>query len=369
MRGWLIVIGLCLLAAAGFGYYKYSRIQAAIAFAAGFPEQVVAVESVLATQEAWQPRTSVTGEVVARRSVSLSNELGGAIVEVGFRSGDRVRTGQVLVRLDTSEERAQLAAARADAEIARLELSRAEKLIRSGAAAQEARDQARARFDASVAAVNRLLAVIEKKTLRAPFDATTGLHELEIGQYLDKGAVIARLIGVDDAVWVDFTLPQQQATVRLGETVRVIVPGQDEELVAEVIARDAFVNERSRNVGLRALAQNAGDRLLPGSLVSVEVPMAQERVATLVPVTAVRRNSFGASVFVLKPAEQGARGGYRAALRPVTLGPQRGDRIIIAEGLEPGERVATAGAFKLREGALVNDVSRADPAGSSGAGN
>ena len=120
--------------------------------------------------------------------------------------------------------------------------------------------------------------------------------------------------------------------------------------------------------------QACGSRTLavvpsPGSLVSVEVPMAQERVATLVPVTAVRRNSFGASVFVLKPAEQGARGGYRAALRPVTLGPQRGDRIIIAEGLEPGERVATAGAFKLREGALVNDVSRADPAGSSGAGN
>jgi membrane fusion protein (multidrug efflux system) len=356
VRSWLVVIGACLAVAALLGYYKYAQIQAAIAFAAAYPEPVVAVESVLASEESWRPTSAATAQVVARRAVTLSNELPGAIAAVGFQSGERVHKGQVLVLLDTSEERAQLAAARADAEIARLELARNEKLIRSGAAAEEARDQARARHDAAVAAVNRLLAVIEKKTLRAPFDATTGLHELEVGQYLDKGAVITRLIGIDDSVWVDFTLPQQQATLQVGERVRVTAPAVDGPIEAEVIARDAFVNERSRNVRMRALATGAGEVLLPGSLVTVEVPMAGEQTATLVPITAVRRNSFGASVFVLAPAEEGARGEYRAALRPVTLGPQRGDRIIIAEGLAPGERVASEGAFKLRDGALVHDV-------------
>jgi RND family efflux transporter MFP subunit len=211
IRSWLIVIGACLAVAGALGYYKYSQIQAAMAFAATFPEPVVAVEAVLATEESWQPVTSVTAEVVATRTVDLSNELAGAIVAVGFESGAEVEAGQVLVRLDTSEESAQLAAARADAEIARLELERNQKLIASGAAAQEARDRAKAGHDAAVAAVNRLLAVIEKKTLRAPFDATTGLHQLDVGQYLDKGSVVTRLIGVSDSVWIDFTLPQQQS--------------------------------------------------------------------------------------------------------------------------------------------------------------
>ncbi len=356
MRSWLIVIVACLAVAGGLGYWKYSQIRAAMAFAASFPEQIIAVESVLASEESWHPSTSVTAEVIPPRSVNLSSELAGTITAVGFAPGDRVRAGQILVMLDTSEEQAQLAAARADAEIARLELTRNQKLIRSGAAAQEARDQAKARHDAAVAQVNRLLAVIEKKTLRAPFDATTGLHELDVGQYLDKGAVITRLIGIGETLWVDFTLPQQQAQVQIGQTVSVLTPGAPEPVPARVIARDAFVNERSRNVSVRALVENA-DSLLPGSLVTVEVPMAAERPATLVPITAVRRNSFGASVFVLVPSEEGARAPYRAEMRSVRLGPQRGGMLIIADGLKPGERVATDGAFKLRDGVLVNDVS------------
>lgn len=354
MRSWILVIVVCLAAAGSLAWYKYAQIRAAMAFAAAFPEQVLAVRSVLATEETWQPSTSVTAQVVATRSVVLSNELAGTIESVGFESGERVDAGRVLVLLDTSEERAQLAAARADAEIARLELSRNQKLIVSGAAAEEARDRAKASHDAAMAAVNRLLAVIEKKTLRAPFEATTGLHQLEVGQYLDKGSVVTRLIGVSDEVWVDFTLPQEQGRLDIGQMVGVQVPGIAEPVEARVIARDAFVNERSRSLGIRALVKDPERRVLPGSLVSVAVPIGGVRTATLVPITAVRRNSFGASVFALEASEEGARGSHRARRRVVTLGPQRGDMIIVAGGLVPGEMVATDGAFKLRDGALVN---------------
>ena len=190
---WIAVILGCLLVAAGLGYYKYRQIQAAIAFGASFPEPVEAVEAAVVAEAFWQPAADVTGEVVSPRAVDLSSELAGRIVEVAFAPGAAVERGQVLVRLDTSEEQAQLAAARAEAELARLALSRNERLMRSGAAAEEARDTARAQYDAAMAAVQRLQAIIDKKTLRAPFDALAGLHELEVGQYLDKGAVIARL--------------------------------------------------------------------------------------------------------------------------------------------------------------------------------
>ena len=363
---WLIVISTCLVVAAGLGYYKYRQIQAGMAFAAAFPERVEAVEVFIAREEIWQPTTSVTAEVVAIQSIELSNELAGSIVEVGFAPGARVNKGQVLLRLDISEELAQIAAARAEAEIARLDLARNQKLIASGAAAQDARDRAKARSDAAVAAVNRVQAVIAKKTLRAPFDATTGLHELEVGQYLDKASVISRLIGVNDQIWIDFTLPQRQAQLANGQRISVTIVEAAQLFAAEIIARDAFVNEMSRNVRFRAIADNQDLGLYPGTLVSVEVPVGESQIAVLVPVTAVRWSSFGANVFVLRPAEEGAPAPERAEKRVVQLGPQRGEFMVITAGVRPGERIAADGAFKLREGMLVNAV-KGDPGGISSA--
>lgn len=233
--------------------------------------------------------------MVPTRSVTLSNELAGTIAHVGFTSGATVISGQLLVQLDTSEESAQRQAATAEAEIARLDLERNEKLIASGAAAQEARDRAKARFSAALAAVRRLDAVIAKKTLRAPFNAKTGLHQLEVGQYLDKGDIITRLIGIDDEVWIDFTLPQEQAVLEIGTQISVTVLKRDRTVNAKIIARDAFVNESSRNVGFRAVTDNQNLGAFPGSLVTVEVPLGELRTATLVPVTAVRRDTFGAT--------------------------------------------------------------------------
>ena len=354
VRRWLVVIVVCASVAAGLSYFKYQQIQAGIAFAAAFPEPVEAVELFIALEELWQPSTSVTAEVVAIRNVELSNELAGRIIEVGFGPGATVVAGQVLIRLDTSEERAQLAAARAEAELARLALQRNQKLILSGAAAEEARDRARAEYDAARAEVSRLKAIVDKQTLRAPFDAQAGLHELEAGQFLNSGTVITRLIGVDDDIWIDFTLPQQNANLDHQEMVMVNVGKLSTPFEARIIARDAFVNEDSRSVRFRAVADNTAIGLYAGTLVTVEVPLGATQIATLVPITAVRRDAFGANIYVLRPAEEGARAAERAERRSVELGPQRGNLLVITSGLQPGERVAANGAFKLRDGVLVD---------------
>jgi len=129
-----------------------------------------------------------------------------------------------------------------------------------------------------------------------------------------------------------------------------------------VIARNAFVNERSRNVRFRALVDNAPGALYPGMLVSVSVPVGDVRSTTLVPVTAIRRDAFGPHVFVLRPAEEGARAPERAVRREVVLGPQRDGQAVIISGLRIGERVAAAGSFKLRDGVLTNVRAGADRA-------
>lgn len=361
MSIWLTAILLCVVAAFGLGWYKYSQIQAAIAFAAAFPEPVEAVEGFTAQEALWQPTTRMTGEVIAIRSAIIESEVAGTITEVGVEPGAAVTPGQLLVRLDTSEERAQLAATEAEVEIARLALMRSERLLEANLGTAEARDQARARFDAATAARARIAAIIDKKSLRAPFAALAGLHELDVGQFLDRGEEVVRLIGTEDALWVDFTLPQQEAGLVIGDTVNIFRHGRDRDrdsIQGQVIAKDSFVNDQSRNVRYRSLVDKGALDAQPGAIVTVEAPLGPPRTATLVPATAVRRDAFGAKLFVLRPAEEGTRASERAQRRDITLGPQRGDLVVIASGLQPGERVAADGAFKLRDGALVTATSR-----------
>ena len=400
LRAWLIVISACAALAFGLGWYKYQRIQAGIAFAAALPERVETVRAFTAQEQLWQPSTRVTGEVVAINAVTLKAELGGAVTAVGFTPGAQVRKGQVLVRLDVREEQAQLAAAQADAQLAALELARAERILAAGVGALEARDRAQARFAAAEASIQRFQARIAKKTLRAPFDAIAGLHELAAGQFLDAGDAVAHLVGVEEQVWIDFTLPQEQAYLAPDVLVDVAplrnagrqpanqpprapnvqsVPAPtpvpraqsanqpssapafqsahgepSARIRARIIARDSFINENSRNARFRALADNSALGAYPGALVHVTVPLGAPQRTTLVPAEAVRRDAFGAKVFVLHPAQEGVPAAARAEQRSVSLGPQRGGLLVIAGGLAPGERVAASGAFKLRDGVLVN---------------
>lgn len=353
LRRWVIIGVVCLCVVAALATFKVMQIRAAIAFGESFPETVEAVELAIVEQIEWRPSVSATAEIVALKDVELSNELAGRVVEVGFKPGASVVAGQLLVRFDTSEERARLEAARAQAELARLVLERNQKLLKTGSAAKESYDQAAAQRNATLAEERALQAVIAKKTLRAPFAAVAGLHELEAGQYLDAATVITRLVGTDKGVWLDFTLPQQQARLKTGDVVEAVAPGLlVQPVAATIIARNAWVDRQSRNVRYRALITEA-DALSPGTLVTVNVPTGPIRSVARVPETAVRYDSFGASVYVLEPAEPDAPAKERASRRAVTLGPQEKKTVIIVSGVKAGERVAANGAFKLRDGVLV----------------
>ncbi len=356
---WVIVVLACAGVAGGLGYYKYTDIQAAIARGQAFPEPVQAVEVFQVQQIQRQPSLTVTGEVVARQSAELQNELQGRIVAVGFAPGARVTKNQVLLQLDVSQEQAQLAEAQADQQIARLALDRAQRLVARGAGSVESRDQAAAQYEAAVARVRALRALIEKKTLRAPFDALTSLHELQVGQFLDSGTRITELVGIAERAWIDFSLPQEHARIAVGSTASIssgTPPGAAAE--ARVIAKDAAVNVRSRNLRLRAELPADAEQLIPGMLVRVTVPLGEAAMSTVVPATAVRRDAFGSAVYVLEEISENGEMKTRARKRSVQLmsvgdADQSGDWVIIASGLTPGEEIAAIGAFKLSDGALV----------------
>ncbi len=351
VAAWLVVVSGIAGVVGGLGFYKYGQIRAAIAAAEAFPEPQESVEAVRVRHGEWTATARAVGTVVALRQVEIRNELAGTVVEVGFSSGDIVEAGQVLVRFDTRQEQASLAAVQAEAEMARLTFERRQKLKSSQAVSVQDLDTARQAFEASSARALNLQVGIEKKSIAAPFRARVGLTDLQPGAYLDAGTSIAMLQGVDDDAFVDFALPQDGAAViRVGSSVMLAAPQiPGGTATAEIVADDASVDDVNRTVRFRALAKGLGEALRPGGFVDVIAAVAPPQPSLFVPLTAVRRAPYGQLVYVL--AEE--QGQLRARQRIVKTGPVQGDDIAVLEGLAEGDLIAAAGSFKLREGLLV----------------
>lgn len=348
---WLALFVLMAVVVSGLGYYKYGEIQAAIAAAKTSPEPQETVESVRVRTGSWSATSRAVGTVVAMRQVEIRNELAGTIAEVGFGSGDLVEASQVLIRFDTRQEEAALAASEAEARLARMTYERRKALRSNQTISAQAVDDAREEYMAANARVRALEVGIEKMTIRAPFRARVGLTDLQPGAYLEAGTLVAMLQGVDADAYVDFSLPQDvTAVIRPGVAVALSaapIPGGT--ATATIVAEDASV-DGSRAVRFRALAVGLGETLRPGAFVDVTAVTAPPRKALFVPLTSVRRSSFGEHVYVL--AEEG--GETRARQRIVQTGPVQGNDIVILKGLAEGNVIAGAGSFKLREGILVH---------------
>lgn len=350
-KSWTTLAAGVIGVTAALGGYKYLQVSTAMAEAAAMPEPVETVQVIQPRQGLWSARTRAAGTVISVRRVDLRNELSGTVMEVGFESGDIVREGQVLLRLDSREEEADLAAARAEAELARATLERRQRLASSQAGSQAELDTARAQLAATRARVAALETKISRKTLKAPFTARVGLRDLQPGAYLSEGTVIATLEGVDPDAYVDFTFPQDTAAgLSKGAEVMVFGRGLPEEGVpAHILAQDARVDDASRSIRFRAVMQGMGDRLRPGAFVDVQAASAAPHQSLFIPLTAVRRAPYGDHVFVVE------REGdvLRAHQRFVRLGPIEGEEVMVISGLELGQQLAAMGSFKLREGAAV----------------
>jgi len=345
------IASLTLFAVLGTGAFtlwsfKERSTLEAMSAAAAVPEPTESVRAVAAESVEYRRSTVAIGTVLALRSITLRNDLPGTVAEVRLESGRIVEAGEVLIALDVSVETAELEAQEAEIAAARSALQR---LLRAGRAAPAIEvDRARAEYDIAVAQAARTRAIIEKKTLTAPFRARVGLADVHVGQYLQQGTELTTLQGVDDAVHVDFAVTQEVAgDLAVGETVRVTAPdiGTTD---ARIVAIDARVDAETRNAMVRARLESAA--LAPGASVRVEVPVGERFDAVAVPTDAVRKGPEGTHVFVAAPD---ASGRPRAHYRRVEIGPTVGSDTLVRSGLEPGEQVATTGSFKLRDGVLI----------------
>ncbi|MFK8021614.1 MAG: efflux RND transporter periplasmic adaptor subunit [Pseudomonadales bacterium] len=355
VKRWLVLIIACVVIAAVLGGLKYMQVAKAIAFAESFPERSETVNALFTSPESWEQTYNTIGEVRATQYLELRTEVDGKIVEVGFQGGDAVKSGQLLLALDSSEEQAQLKALRAQLKLADLQLGRLVELRRKKLASKNDFDSAEADKDVLLANISALKASIAKKTLIAPFDAVTGLHTLRRGQYLAPNTLLTELSGDQGNFWVDFSVPQELATLSIGDVAQISARGLlSNNIEATVISADSRISVDSRSRVYRASLSAAPGALRPGAVVDVQVVVGSLSGIYKLPVNAVRRSNFGAHVYVLNASEGDAAGSYRAKRRQVTVASSSGTQVIVSEGLEPGELVASLGAFKLSDGLLTH---------------
>lgn len=344
-----VLIGVVLGSGALLAGWKQSTDREAAAAAAKQPEPVEHVTIVAAEAREHLPTTTAIGTVLALRSVTLKNEVAGTVARASLKSGAIVEAGTVLVTLDSSVEQAELRALDAQARLAETMTVRREALLQAGATTQDEVDQVRAQRDVAQAQSARLRALIAKKTIVAPFRARVGLADVHPGQYLSQGVTLTTLQGVADEVYVDFAVAQSvAASIKPGSVVEVRTTlGQSSQ--ATVVAVDARVDPETRNATVRARLPGGESGPTPGASVRVVLPVGASNQAVVVPVSALRKGPGGDHVWVVG-AESGVE---RVQERKVETGPVLGDTVVLLTGLNPGERVAASGSFKLREGVRV----------------
>ena len=363
---WLLTILTCAVVLAGLGFYKLAEIRAGIAAAEAFPEQSESVEVATVTTADYRPELTVVGEVVAPQRLDLRNEIGGEIAAVSFASGAPISKGQVLIQLDNSVERANLQAAQARADLAKLVLDRNRQLFESGVSNADQMDRANAELTTALAQIDVLNRTIEKMTLRAPFDGRARFTHFRsrpgsTQQHFDHEPrrKHRRHVGRLSGTAVLSAAPVGHGAQRHDDRRR----GRPDANHAVVIAENTILNANNRSRGYRAKVPNDVARYSANTMVNVQVPTGDVQRLLSVPAVAVQNDPLGQFVYALR--DDGSNRDLRARRQRVDVRVMGSDHALLEPNaaLAEGDRIAAAGAFKLYEGILVIAGERAPTGG------
>jgi membrane fusion protein (multidrug efflux system) len=314
------------------------------------------VSSVVVKEEDWAPVLSSVGSVSAVQGAIVSAELGGIVSEIGFQNGGEAKKGDVLLKLDSSSEEAQLRTAEADLELARANLQRTRDLAARKVVSKQELDGAESTFGQKKGTVDNMRAFIAKKQVHAPFDGELGIRQVNVGQMINPGQQVVSLQALDP-VFVDFALPQQELSkLAPGLEARVhtdALPGR--EVKGKLTALNSMVDTVTRNVTLQATVENPDHALKPGMFVKIDIVLPQRAKTLVIPGSAVSYAPYGDSVFVIEKKKDPKTGKESQTLRQafVRVGEARGDFVSVTEGLKAGDVVVSTGVFKLRNGMSV----------------
>ena len=347
----LIATGLVLGGVFAFQAFKTKMIEQAMAALANPPQTV---STTVAQVQEWQPQIEAIGSVRAVNGANLSSQVSGIVTAIHFESGKDVTEGTLLLELQAADDNARLESLKASAELSRVTYERDSKLLKSFGVSQQAVDTDLWTWKSNVSLVAQQQALVDYKSIKAPFSGRIGIRQVDVGQYLAAGTTFVTLQQLDP-IYVDFYLPQQAlASVAVGQSAKAQIdtfPGETFE--GTLSAVNSVVDVATRNVQVRAVFKNPSHKLLPGMYATVAISAgAPEHYVTL-PQTAIAYNSYGNIVYLVDNPGKAEGASLIARQRFVVTGATRGDQVAVFSGIKAGDTVVTAGQIKLRNGSPV----------------
>ncbi|TFY98536.1 efflux RND transporter periplasmic adaptor subunit [Ramlibacter rhizophilus] len=346
-----------------------ARGPAAGAGGAGAAARPPAVEVAKVARVRLVDEAQAVGSLRSRQSVVLRPEVSGRIAQIHFRDGERVRRGQLLVQLDDELPRAQMQQSQAELSIVQANHRRNQELVAQGFISQRSVDESAAALQVAQAKVALAKAQADRLRIVAPFDGTTGIRNVHVGDYLKDGSDIVNIEDLD-AILVDFRLPERyQTRVRPGQGAVVTVdavPGQ--RFQARVQAIDPLVDANGRSVGVRGCIDNRAGQLRPGMFARVTAVFGEREDARVVPEEALVPQ--GGRQFVIRLVDGPDQDAKVAQRVEVKVGVRQPGRVEILEGLEAGDLVVVAGQQRVQRDGMpvrVVEVGRGGPGGPGGA--
>ncbi|MEQ1942029.1 efflux RND transporter periplasmic adaptor subunit [Mesorhizobium sp. VNQ89] len=372
----IIAFVLVVLVCGGIVGFNMFRDQAIEQFFANMPVAPITVSTVEVQPIEWTPGIGAIGTVAAAQGVDLTVEAAGIVKAINFKSNQHVERGDILVQLDDGVQRADLDAAKTQATLDQQRLDRALALQKRGVGSDVAVDEARAASQASASQVDRLQAVLDQRQLTAPFRGTIGIPRIEVGQYLPASQTVATLQDLD-TMRVDFSIPEQQLSLlQIGQPVRFGVTEEAMDFSGSVTGIDPKVDPATRLLAVRAEIGNPQGLLSPGQYLRVRVELPVEPDVIALPQTALVASLYGDYIYVIREAEPKEGAPAQAEGSAPTLvakqvfvkpGRRSQGRIEIAQGVNAGDQVVTAGQNRLSNGSVVVIDNTIDPSRPTGA--
>jgi membrane fusion protein, multidrug efflux system len=361
----IIALAAFVLVVMALGAKKYAQIKEMSSVSHVPPPS--AVTTAEANTAEWHSYVHSIGTLAPVEGVTISADADGTITRIVADSGTAVKAGDLLIELDTTVETAQLAAAQARADLAKVNAERAKGLLERNTSSKSEYDMADATYKQTVADVAAIQALIAKKQVRAPFDGRVGIRLVNLGQFVARGRALMPLQKLDP-IYVNFSIPQRQLpTLAMGQEVGVIIDAfTDKRFTGRVTAINSEVDAATRNISIQATLGNPQELLRAGMFARVEVQMSTAEPQVVIPATSVAYASYGNSVFIVEKMK-GEDGKEYLGVRQqmVKLGPTRGDLVAITEGVKAGEQIVTSGVFKLRNKAAVQINNVVQPSSSA----
>jgi membrane fusion protein, multidrug efflux system len=322
--------------------------------AKGGPPPGVAVEAVAVAMARLPQAITAVGSLRSDETVIVRPEIAGRIAQILFKEGERVKKGDVLVRLDDSVQQADLDKARANLTLSKSKFDRAVDLRKQGFISTQARDEAENLFKVAQADVEIMQARTAKLVLSAPFAGTVGLRSVSVGDYVKEGQDIVNLESIDP-LKVDFRVPEMALSqVRDGQTLQVTLDAiPDRAYDGRVTAINPLIDANGRSVVIRAQVANRDGRLRPGMFARVRLFTSDARDSAMIPEESLF--PVGEDKYVYKVVDG------KALRQKVEIGQRRDGKVEVVSGLGASDVVVTAGHLKIRDGAAVTVAAQPSP--------